>query len=63
MKVIKSEKDYNTALKLIEEIIELDPAIGTKEADELEVLGILIQKYEDERYPMELPDPIISSIL
>ena len=58
MKVIKSEKDYNTALKRIEEIIELDPAIGTKEADELEVLGILIQKYEDERYPMELPDPI-----
>ena len=28
------------------------------EGDELEILGILIDKYESEHFPIELPDPI-----
>ena len=31
---------------------------GTPEGDELEVLGILIEKYENEHFPVGLPDPI-----
>ena len=31
---------------------------GTEESDELEILGMLIEKYEKEHYPIELPDPI-----
>ena len=58
MKVIKNEKDYDIALKRISELMDVDPDIGTKEADELEVLGILVEKYEDEKYQMELPDPV-----
>lgn len=30
----------------------------TKEGDELEILGILIENYEDEYFPIDLPDPI-----
>ncbi len=31
---------------------------GTNEGDELEILGILIDQYENEHYPIDLPDPI-----
>ncbi len=30
----------------------------TREDDDAELLGILIEKYEDEYYPIEAPDPI-----
>ncbi len=35
-----------------------DAKKGTPAGDELEVLSILIEKYEDEHFPIELPDPI-----
>lgn len=56
LKLIKTEKDYNQALDRLEEIF--DAKKGSKEGDELEVLGILIEKYEDEHFPIDLPDPI-----
>lgn len=56
IKPIKTERDYNIALDRLEEIFDAKP--GTSEGDELEVLGILIEKYEDENYPIDLPDPI-----
>ena len=31
---------------------------GSKESDELEILSILVEKYEDENYKIDLPDPI-----
>ena len=40
----------------MEQIFNARP--GTKEGDELEILAILIEKYEDEKYPIEAPDPI-----
>jgi HTH-type transcriptional regulator/antitoxin HigA len=56
LKLIKTKKDYNLALARLEEIFDSKP--GTAEGDELEVLGILIEKYEDENYSIEYPDPI-----
>ena len=56
IKVIKSEKDYNQALKRLEEIFHAP--IDSKEGDEAEILSILIEKYEDEHFPIEAPDPI-----
>ena len=35
-----------------------DTKKGTPEGDELEVLSILIEKYENEHFPVGLPDPI-----
>lgn len=35
-----------------------DAKKGTPDGDELEVLGILIERYEDEHFPVELTDPI-----
>ncbi|MDH5475087.1 MAG: transcriptional regulator [Cyclobacteriaceae bacterium] len=56
IKAIKSERDYNQSLKRLEEIFHAK--LDTKEGDEAEVLSILIEKYEDEHYPIEAPDPI-----
>ena len=56
MKLIKTKKDYQIALSRLEQIFDAKP--GTKEGDELEVLGILIDKYEQEHYQIEYPDPI-----
>ena len=56
LKLIKTNKDYQNALVRLEVIFDAKP--GTVEGDELEVLGILIDKYEQEKYPIDFPDPI-----
>jgi HTH-type transcriptional regulator / antitoxin HigA len=56
IKPIRTDKDYNKALKRLELIF--DSKQGSKDGDELEVLGILIDQYENENFPIGLPDPI-----
>ncbi len=55
-KVIKSEKDYQVALKRLDVIF--DSKKGSKNGDELELLSLLIDNYEKEKFPLDLPDPI-----
>lgn len=56
IKPIKTKKDYQQALERLEQIF--DAKKNSKEGDELEVLSILIEKYEDEHFPIGFPDPI-----
>ncbi|MEA2106153.1 MAG: helix-turn-helix domain-containing protein [Bacteroidota bacterium] len=56
IKVIKNEEDYNSALKRLEEIF--DAPVNSPDGDEAELLTVLIEKYEEEHYPIESPDPI-----
>jgi len=56
LKPIKTEKDYKAALKRLEEIFDSKP--GTTESDELEILGLMVDNYENKHYPIEAPDPI-----
>lgn len=58
MKIIKNENDYEKALTRIEELMEIDPNSGTDLYDELELLSYLVEKYEDEHYPISIPNPI-----
>jgi HTH-type transcriptional regulator/antitoxin HigA len=53
---IHNEKDYQNALERLEEIF--DSKKGTEQGDELEILSILIDKYENENFPIGMPDPI-----
>ncbi|MBR5096084.1 MAG: DNA-binding protein [Treponema sp.] len=55
-KLIKTKKDYNKALKRIEELF--DAKAGTAEADELELLVALVELYEKEHFPIDAPDPV-----
>ena len=54
--VIKNEKQYNKAINRLEQIF--DAKKSTREGDELELLSLLIDKYEQEKYPIDFPDPI-----
>ena len=56
IKAIKTEQDYYQALKKLEQIFH-SPA-NSIEGDEADILSILIEKFEDEHYPIEAPDPI-----
>lgn len=56
LKLIKTKKDYQTALARLELIFDAKP--NTPQGDELEVLGMLIDKYEQAHYPVDFPDPI-----
>ena len=53
---IKTETNYKRALERLEEIF--DAELGSKDGDELEILSILIEKYEKENFPIGMPDPI-----
>ena len=56
IKVLKTEEEYNQALKRLE--IIFDAPVDTPDGDEAELLGILIEKYEEAHYPIDPPDPI-----
>ena len=56
IKPIKTENDYSDALDRLEDIF--DAKKGSPEGDELEILGILISQYENEHFPIGLPDPV-----
>lgn len=53
---IRTEEDYDAAVERIEALWGAKP--GTKKADELDVLATLVDVYENEHIPIELPDPI-----
>ncbi|MGE6780695.1 helix-turn-helix domain-containing protein [Vreelandella titanicae] len=53
---IHNEADLDRAFARLEELWAAEP--GTPEADEIEVLSILIEKYEDKHYPIGPSDPI-----
>lgn len=56
IKPIKGEADYERALHRVEEL--WDSPEGSAESDELDILTTLIEAYEREHYPIDLPDPI-----
>ena len=47
IKVLKTEEEYNQALKRLEVIF--DAAVDSSDGDEADLLGILIEKYENQK--------------
>ena len=58
-KVIKTETEYEAALARVEELFGAKP--GTPEGDDLELWVRLVEIYEEEHFPIGLPDPIAAS--
>jgi HTH-type transcriptional regulator/antitoxin HigA len=56
IKPIRGEEDYERALRRVEEL--WNSPEGSAESDEMDILATLIEAYEREHYPIELPDPI-----
>ncbi len=60
-KIIKTEQEYDEACARIYSLINsTDDSIepNSPEGEELELLSLLVEKYEHESYPTEAPDPI-----
>lgn len=60
-KILKSEQEYNQACKRIYKLINsstnaIDPE--SPEGEEIELLSLLVEKYEQEHYPIDAPNPI-----
>lgn len=56
IKPIRTAEDYRHALDSLRELFHAQK--GTPEFDQAEILGLLIENYENEHYPIEAPDPI-----
>lgn len=57
LRIIETQKDYEKALKSIEELFNVSK--DTPESHELEILVLLVKKYESENFDeIPLPDPI-----
>jgi HTH-type transcriptional regulator / antitoxin HigA len=55
-KIIKTEEEYEASLARIEQL--MDAAPGSSQEDELALMALLVEKYEEEHYPINLPDPV-----
>lgn len=56
--VIKTDSQHATALARLMELMKTEPAAGSKEENELELLAVLIEHYERVRFPIAKPDPV-----
>jgi HTH-type transcriptional regulator/antitoxin HigA len=55
---LRSEVDYDAALREIERYFQNEPKLGTPEADRFDLLALIIEDYERRCWPIEAPDPI-----
>jgi HTH-type transcriptional regulator/antitoxin HigA len=58
LKPIKTEKEYDIALNRVDELMEINPPIDSELSDELDILVLLIEKYEEKYWIIDEPDPI-----
>ena len=56
--IIHTDAEHHEALAALDRLLEIDPESGTPEADELQLLALVIETYEKARWPIGLPDPV-----
>jgi len=56
LQVLKTKVDYENAVERLEEL--WDAQEGTEDFNELELLGLLIEKYEEEHFIIDTPTPV-----
>jgi HTH-type transcriptional regulator/antitoxin HigA len=56
IKPIRTEEDYRAALREIESLMSAEP--GSPEGERLDVLVTLLAAYEQQHFPLDLPDPV-----
>lgn len=57
-KVIRTEEQYLGYLREVQELMARQPAMGSADSDRLELLTVLIEAYENRKFPIEAPDPV-----
>lgn len=61
-KVIRSDEQHQEYLSEIQRLLTHEPQPGSDQAERLELLSVLVEAFENQKYPIEAPDPI-SAIL
>jgi antitoxin component HigA of HigAB toxin-antitoxin module len=56
VKPIETEDDYRATLSEIESLMRAEP--DTPEGERLDALVTLVEAYERQHFPMDLPDPV-----
>jgi HTH-type transcriptional regulator/antitoxin HigA len=57
-KIIRTEGQYHAYLDEVERLMSRGEPLSAAQIDRLEVLAVLIESYENGKYPVEPPDPI-----
>lgn len=57
-RVIKTEDQYQSYLGEVQSLLLAGPQIGSEANERLELLTVLLENYENQKYPVEAPDPI-----
>jgi HTH-type transcriptional regulator/antitoxin HigA len=60
-KIIKTEKEYNEACERIFKLINSttnEIELDSNEGEEIQLLSLLVEKFEQEHYPIKAPSPI-----
>jgi HTH-type transcriptional regulator/antitoxin HigA len=55
--VLRTEEEYEAAIAEIERLLDEGSKEGTEAFDRLELLSVLVEHYEEARYPMEAVTP------
>ena len=58
VRALRTEADYEWALREVESYFDNPPEPGTEDADRFDVLSALIEKYENSQYDIPSADPI-----
>lgn len=56
LKPIRTDADYKRATEMLETLWDAEP--NSPEADQLEILGMLIDQYESQNIAISSPDPV-----
>lgn len=56
--ILENKKDYEAALKRVDVLMDIDPGTKTELGREMKLLLYLIERYEDEHFPIGMPDPV-----
>lgn len=51
--VLRNAQEYRAAVREIDALLDVDPRRGTDAHDRLEFLSVLVEAYEDERFPWD----------
>lgn len=57
-KIIRTEEQYRCYLDEVQALMASGVSLNSKQSDRLELLTILLEAYENTKYPVESPDPI-----
>ena len=53
---LRSEADYDAALKAIETYFDAEPQLGSEDADRFDLLSLVIADYEAKHWAIDAPD-------